>query len=114
MLKDGVESAKKIAKKYNAVVVLKNAVSIIADPEGNVVFNTTGSNGMATGGSGDVLAGIIAALAAQGCPAFSAAIVGAYVNGWAGELAAEKLGEISMTPSDTVRALPEVFQQIAL
>ena len=114
VLEDSVESAKRIAAKYNAVVVLKNAVSIIADPEGNVVFNTTGSNGMATGGSGDVLAGIIASLAAQGCPAFSAAIAGAYVNGWAGEIAAEKLGEISMLPSDTVHALSEVFQQIAL
>ena len=112
VLNDSMECAKKIAQKYHAVVVLKKAVSIISDPKGNIVFNTTGTNGMATGGSGDVLAGIIASLAAQGCPAFSAAIAGAYINGLAGELAAQKLGNIYMTPKDTIQALCDAFQQI--
>lgn len=112
VLNDSMECAKKIAQKYHAVVVLKNAVSIISDPKGNIVFNTTGTNGMATGGSGDVLAGIIASLAAQGCPAFSAAIAGAYINGLAGELAAQKMGNIYMTPKDTIQALCDAFQQI--
>ena len=67
---------------------------------------------MAKGGSGDVLAGIIASLAAQGIPAFEAAAAGAYLHGLAGDLCAKRLGNRSMLPTDLIDALPEAIQSI--
>lgn len=100
------------AKKYNTVVVLKSYVTVIASPDGNVVFNVTGNSGMATGGSGDVLSGIIGSLAAQGYTAFEAAVIGAFVNGAAADTACETVSQISLCPSDTVESLKTVFKRI--
>lgn len=98
--------ASALAKRLGAVVVLKGNATVVADPSGRVAVNTTGNPGMATGGSGDVLAGVIASLAAQGMDAFDAAAVGVWLHGRAGDLAAEELGEYGMLPSDLAARLP--------
>ena len=74
--------------------------------------NTTGNPGMARGGSGDVLTGVVAALACQGLSVYDAARLGAHVHGLAGDLAAAELGEVAMIASDLVRFLPKAFQAV--
>lgn len=106
------ECALTFAKQYNTVVVLKNYITTIASPDGRLVFNTTGNSGMATGGSGDVLSGIIGSLATQGYDAFDAAVIGAYINGKAADIAAEMLGNVSLMPSDTANAIANVFMKL--
>lgn len=101
-----------LAKKMNATVVLKGAITIICDKDGKLYYNTTGNAGMATGGSGDVLSGIIAALSSGGMSPCRAAVTGVYVHGLAGDIAKEKFGEISLTPSDIIDALPEAFKKV--
>lgn len=107
------ECALQFAREYNVTVVLKNYITVIASPDGRIAFNTTGNSGMATGGSGDVLSGIIASLCSQGYDNFTAAVIGTYVNGLAADIAAERTGEISLTPSDTVDALAEAFKRLS-
>lgn len=109
---DRVNFAKSFAEKYGVVTMLKGAGTIIASPGGRVLLNTTGNSGMATGGSGDVLAGMTAALLAQGKTAFDCAAAAVYLHGLAGDLAAEKLGKISMLPSDIIDRIPEAFNNI--
>ena len=75
-------------------------------------MNTTGNSGLAKGGSGDVLTGIIASLLAQGTPPVQAAALGVWLHGRAGDLAAEELTEYGMTPEDTVKALPRAFGEL--
>ncbi len=94
------------------IVVLKGHQTIITDGEQYAV-NATGNPGMATGGTGDCLTGIIAALVAQGLCPWEAAQLGVHVHGMAGDLAAERLGEISLIASDLVDFLPEVFMKLA-
>ena len=102
------ELAKNFAKKYSLVLVLKGHKTIITD--GNVFYeNTTGNAGMATAGSGDVLSGIISSLMVR-INCLDAAILGVYVHGLAGDFAKEKLGEESMTASDIISNLHEVFK----
>ena len=100
-----MDSVRQLTEKYNACVALKDAVTLVASPEGKLYINQTGNHGMATAGSGDVLAGIIAGLAAQGLSAFKAAYLGVYLHGAAGDLAAQKEGAYSMTASDICRNL---------
>ncbi len=109
---DRANSAKAFAEKYGVITVLKGAGTIIASPGGRVLINTTGNSGMATGGSGDVLAGMTAALLAQGKNAFDCAAAAVYLHGLAGDLAAKKLGKISMLPCDIIDCIPEVFNTI--
>jgi len=91
--------AVEFAKRHRIVLVLKGSATIVSD--GTRVFtNTTGNPGMATGGSGDVLSGLIAALVAQGLGAYEAAVLGVYLHGLAGDLAAEQLGETALIASD--------------
>lgn len=92
------------------VVVLKGAATIVTDGE-LVYTNNSGNPGMATGGSGDVLTGMIAALIGQGMTPFDAAIAGVYFHGLAGDLAAKRLGQVSMIATDIIDALPEAFQK---
>lgn len=106
---DQVEYARSFAEKYNVTVVLKNYITVIASPNGSVAFNVTGNCGMATGGSGDVLAGIIASLCAQGYDRFEAAVIGTYINGTAADIAAKRTGTVSLTPTDTLQAIAEAF-----
>lgn len=90
------------------VVVLKGAGTVVTDGR-RVYVNRTGNPGMATGGSGDVLTGLVAALVGQGLEAFEAGCLGACLHGAAGDLAAEKYGQVSMIASDVLAFLPEAF-----
>jgi NAD(P)H-hydrate epimerase len=95
-----IEVATDFSKKYNLITLLKDARTIIADPNGDVYINTTGNSSMAKAGSGDVLTGIIGALLAQHVEPFIAAALGAYLHGRAGELASQKLGVLGVLASD--------------
>lgn len=103
-------TAKDFAKKFGVTTVLKGAGTVIASPEGKIVENLTGNSGMATGGSGDVLAGVTASLLAQGAKPFDAASAAVYLHGLAGDLAAQSLGKISMLPTDIIEYLPQAFK----
>jgi NAD(P)H-hydrate epimerase len=92
------------------VVVLKGHRTVVTDGQ-RVAFNTTGNPGMATGGTGDVLTGFITALVCQGLVPFDAARLGVYLHGLAGDLAAAKLGQVSLTARDLVEYLPAAFSR---
>jgi ADP-dependent NAD(P)H-hydrate dehydratase len=109
-LEDRVMAATELAAKTSAVVVLKGHGTVVADGSHHAI-NTTGNPGMATGGTGDVLTGVIAGLLAQGLEPFDAAQLGVYIHGLAGDLAADALGQVSITASDLIRYLPEAFQR---
>ncbi len=100
-----LEKAREMAAQYKLYIVLKGAHTAICTPEGKVWFNSTGNPGMATGGSGDVLTGIIAGLMAQGYSRLKAACRGVYLHGLAGDLAAEEHGMEAMMASDIIQAL---------
>lgn len=100
------------AKKFGVVTVLKGAGTIIASPDGEVYINHTGNSGMATGGSGDVLSGIIGSLLAQGAAPINAATAGVFLHGTIGDLAAEKLGKISMLPTDMIDMIPKAYLKL--
>lgn len=105
------EIAADFAKEYGVVTVLKGSGTIIASPEGRVMINRTGNSGMATGGSGDVLAGMTGSLLGQGANAFDAASAAVYLHGLSGDIAAEKLGKISMLPTDLIGEIPQAFRK---
>ncbi len=105
------EVAKIFAKENNVYVVLKGYKTVVASPDGKIKVNNTGNPGMATGGSGDVLAGVISSLVAQNPKMpFECACAGVYIHGLAGDIARDKLGEISMLPTDLIDCLPEAFK----
>lgn len=95
---------------YTPVVVLKGAGTIVTDGT-RLYVNRTGNPGMATGGTGDVLAGLIAALMGQGLEAFEAAVAGAYLHGLAGDLAARDQGQVSLIATDLLETLPRAIAQ---
>lgn len=101
-----VKAARDFAKEYGVTLVLKGADSLVACQDGRVYVNTVSNSGMATAGSGDVLAGIIAGLAAQGASLEDAACVGVHLHTLAGGIAKEKLGEYGMTAVDVLNAVP--------
>ncbi len=107
------EVAKDFALRYNITLVLKGDQTVVADGEGKVFINNTGNPGMATAGSGDVLAGVIAAFVALGLDPFDAAKYGVYVHGLAGDLAADAKTQISLIASDIIEYLPVAFKKIA-
>ncbi len=109
---DRLAAAQDTARAYNAVVVLKGAHTVIAEPEGTLYINVTGNPGMATAGSGDVLSGMIGTLLGQGYPPSMAAWIAVYTHGLAGDLAATALGERALMAGDLVGALPQAFQQL--
>lgn len=96
----------------HSVVVMKGASTLVGSPDGSVFLNHLPNDGMATAGSGDVLAGMIGGLMAQGYTAFESAIIGVRVHALAGKKAAEKLGTLSMTASDLVACISEAFFEI--
>lgn len=98
--KDREESARKLARMLSAVVVLKGAPTVVSTPDGKTYTNSTGNPGMATGGSGDVLTGVIASLAGQGLQPLPAACCGVYLHGLAGDLGAQRWGEYGLMASD--------------
>ncbi|HKD35830.1 MAG TPA: NAD(P)H-hydrate dehydratase [Pirellulales bacterium] len=108
---DRIATAKELAAQASVVVVLKGHGTVITDGSRHAV-NSTGNPGMATGGTGDVLTGVVSALMAQQLAPFDAARLGVHVHGLAGDLAAAELGQVSLTASDLIRFLPNVFRQM--
>jgi NAD(P)H-hydrate epimerase len=109
-----LDVALEAAKRWRAYVVLKGFHTILATPDGRVFFNTTGNPGMATGGTGDVLTGVLAGLTAEFGPQTHQSWervlgLGIYLHGLAGDLAAERVGEASLVASDVTEALPQAF-----
>ena len=107
-----IVTATEFANEYGVVLVLKGSPTLVASPDGNCWLNPTGNDGMATGGSGDVLSGIIGTLLAQGLAPVEAAKVAVYVHGLAGDLAAEELTPRCMIASDIMDSLPEAFEYL--
>jgi NAD(P)H-hydrate epimerase len=108
-----VETVRSAAAATGAVVVLKGQRTLVADAGGRVAVNPTGNPGMATAGTGDALAGIVGALLARGTDAWTAATSAVYVHGAAGDEAAGRLGEESLTASDLIASLPAVLRSLA-
>lgn len=96
---------REFARQYKVIVVLKGAYSAIATPEGDIHFNSTGNPGLSTGGTGDVLTGVITALLAQGYDPVEAAVLGVFAHGLAGDQVAAQRGPIGMVASDVIDAL---------
>lgn len=109
---DRVTAARKFAMTFGCLLVLKGHRTIICLPDGEIFVNTTGNSGMAKGGSGDVLSGILVSLLAQGLHPVKAAVCAVWIHGRAGDLCAEKFGERAMTPSDMIAVLGEVFKEL--
>ena len=105
---DKLEKAKAFSKKYDCIVVIKGAHTIIIH-EGKGYVNTTGNPGMGTGGTGDVLTGMITGLVAQGYEPLKAAIFGVYLHGRAGDIAVEKTGYRALTASGVVEGIGEAY-----
>lgn len=100
------------ARRHSILLLLKGAPSLIGTAEGSIYINPTGNPGMATGGSGDVLTGIIAGLAAQGISLQNAAIAGAFIHGHSGDLFSEKETQTNLIAGDLLRCLPDSLKQI--
>ncbi len=109
---DRIGHALKAAEKFNAVVVLKGAMTVIANPDGEVFINPTGNPGMSTAGAGDVLSGIIGGLLAQGVEVFQAAAAGAYIHGRAGDILSEEIAECGIVAGDIQRTIPFAIESI--
>ena len=106
-----IDAARKLAAEHGVVILLKGQGTFITDGQREAI-NSTGNAGMATGGSGDVLTGIITALICQKLSAFDAAVLGAHVHGLAGDVAAKELGQVSLVAHDLVGFLPAAFQSV--
>lgn len=98
--------ASEFAKKYGVTLLLKGNETVVASPRGEVHINPTGNSGMATGGMGDVLSGVIASFMGQGLSGFNAAVLGAFLHGFAGDIAAEEFGEFGLIAGDVIKKLP--------
>ncbi len=106
--------ASEMAVKYKLILILKGAHTLIAQPDGQLFFNSTGNSGMATAGSGDVLTGILGSLLAQGYCLNDAAKLGVYIHGFAGDLALNEQSEESLIAGDIVKNLGNAFSKIRL
>jgi NAD(P)H-hydrate epimerase len=112
IVRNRIPIAQKVATSFGVYLVLKGARTLIASPDGRVAINMTGNAGMATGGTGDVLTGLIAGLLAQGVDADMAAKAAVYLHGVAGDLAAEAVGQEAMVASDLMAQIPEAIRQL--
>lgn len=101
----------RLARDTDSVVVLKGASSVIASPDGKMGINPTGNDGLARGGSGDVLTGLLLGLATQGLSVFDAAVSGVYLHGLAADLAASRTISRTILPTDVIRLLPDAFRE---
>lgn len=109
--REQIDAARKLAAEHGVVILLKGHSTFITDGQREAT-NATGNPGMATGGSGDVLTGIIAALICQRLSAFDASVLGARIHGLAGDLAAKELGQVSLIARDLVGFLPAAFRSV--
>lgn len=105
-------AAAAFSQKYGVYLVLKGHRTLVADPEGRLAVNETGNSGMAKGGSGDVLAGMIVSLLGQGCGAFDACCAAVWLHGRAGDRAAADKGERGMTPTDLLEQIPYAMKNL--
>jgi len=110
--KNRAEIAAAFAKEHGCVVVLKGHRTVVAAPDGGVFLNSTGNSGMATGGTGDVLTGILGGLLAQGLTQLDAAQVGVYLHGLAGDLAAAEKTERALIAGDLIETLPAAWRYL--
>jgi NAD(P)H-hydrate epimerase len=102
--------ALKFANEYNTVLVLKGHNTLVADPAGEFYVNETGNAGMATGGTGDVLAGMVASFVGQGLEPVKASALAVYFHGLAGDMAVKEKGPLSLIATDLLHKLPEVLK----
>ena len=112
---DGYEQLQKameMACTMQIYIILKGHYSAVCMPDGSVAFNSTGNAGMATAGSGDVLTGVVTALLARGYNQKDACLIGTYIHGLAGDIAAAELGMESLTASDIINSLPKAFRRL--
>ena len=112
ILEDVIASAQEAAMAFNSIIVLKGARTVIASPDNQVFINTTGCSAMATAGSGDVLAGMIGGFTAQGLSPLKSALISVYLHGLAGELAAEKYSEYSVTAMNVAEFIPFAIKSV--
>ena len=105
-------AAAAFSRKYGVYLVLKGHRTLVADPEGRLAVNETGNSGMAKGGSGDVLAGMIVSLLSQGCGTFDACCAAVWLHGRAGDRAAADKGERGMTPTDLLEQIPYAMKNL--
>jgi ADP-dependent NAD(P)H-hydrate dehydratase / NAD(P)H-hydrate epimerase len=111
--RDRINVARTFAREHELIVVLKGHRTLIAQPEGTVWVNTTGNPGMATGGTGDILTGMVAGLIAQNPERIAEAVIAAvHLHGLAGDVARESMGEHSLVATDLIKALPEAFRRV--
>lgn len=108
-----LDTARSFAVENGVTLVLKGANTVIAAKDGRTYINPTGNPGMAKGGSGDILAGMIASFVAQGIQACAAACCGVYIHGMAGDRAAGKLSEYGMLPTDMLTEIPQIFREFS-
>lgn len=109
---DRIGWAGKLARETGCVVVLKGARTVVANPDGECFVNPTGNSGMASGGMGDILTGMIGGFLAQGIPPLASSLLGVFLHGLCGDLARDELGEEVMVASDLLRFLPRAFEII--
>ena len=110
--RDRIGVARELARSRNVHVVLKGAASVIAEPGGEVYLNPTGNPGLASGGTGDVLTGMVGALLARGMAPTAALQAAVFLHGLAGDRAAARLGQEALIASDVIAALPEAFREL--
>lgn len=111
---DRVGTAARFAAEFGVTVVLKGEGTVIASPDGRTHINISGNPGMATGGTGDVLSGVIASLMGQGLEPFEASVLGTFVHGMAGDIASREKGEHGMTAGDLAERLPEAMRILSI
>ncbi len=109
---DRVNVAQYFAEKWNKTILLKGANTVIASPSGEIKISPFANPVLATAGTGDILAGVIAGMLAQGLDCFSAASVGVYIHGLAGELVKKKIGDAGMLASDLLPILPQALNKL--
>lgn len=109
---DRIDTAQQFAQEQGVTLLLKGAPTVTACADGSTWINSTGNPGMATAGMGDVLTGIIAGLMAQGLSGETAAVLGSYLHGLAGDIAAESLGMHGLIARDVLNAVPQAVQKI--
>jgi NAD(P)H-hydrate epimerase len=111
---DRTGTARQMAARWRKVIVLKGAYTVVAAPDGRCRISTAANAGLASAGTGDVLAGVVAGLVAQGLSLFDAAAVGVYLHATAGDIVRDELGDTGMTASDLLPVLPRAIKRIKM
>ncbi|MGM0378123.1 MAG: NAD(P)H-hydrate dehydratase [Bacillota bacterium] len=111
--KNKISVAKEFSQKYNVILVLKGARTIISRPNGNIYINLNGNSGMATAGTGDVLTGIITSFVAQGIESWKACILGVFIHGYTGDYMVEKKGKYGLVAGDLVDGVGKVLKELS-